>query len=74
VNQVLRSYSFFMQLAGIGNPIQNLQASPNGNDADFVVAIDSRAIEWILNQVAAELGASQSPGSAAAVTLTPGVK
>lgn len=74
VNQTLRSYSFFMQLAGIGNPIQNLQASPNGNDADFVVAVDSRAIEWLLNQLTLELGTSQAPGASTPVMLTPGVK
>jgi len=74
VNQTLRSYSFFMQLAGIGNPIQNLQAVPNGNDTDFVVAIEGRAVEWALNQVASELGSSQQSGSSAPVMLTPGVR
>lgn len=73
VNQLLRSYSFFMQLAGIGNPIQNLQAQPNGNDTDFVVAIDSRAIAWALNQIASQLGAPGSQTSAP-VMLSPGVR
>jgi hypothetical protein len=73
VNQMLRSYSFFMQLAGIGNPIENLQAQPNGNDTDFVVAIDSRAIEWVLNQLANQLGSSQPVGTSSPVMLSPGV-
>lgn len=72
VNQMLRSYSFFMQLAGIGNPIQNLQAAPNGNDTDFVVSIDSRAIEWVLNQLASQLGAPS--GSSSPIMLSPGVR
>jgi hypothetical protein len=74
VNQLLRSYSFLMQIAGIGNPIQNLQAQPNGNDTDFVVAVESRAVEWALNQVASQLGASQQPGSSSPVMLSPGVR
>jgi len=51
-NQMVQSYGFFMQLAGIGNPIQSLQTAPNGNDAQFVVAIEGRAVEWALNQIA----------------------
>jgi hypothetical protein len=75
VNQMLRSYSFLMTLFGIGNPIQNLQAQPNGNDTDFVVAIDGRAVEWLLNQAASELGVGKgSSGSSSPVMLTPGVR
>lgn len=75
VNQMLRSYSFLMTLFGIGNPIQNLQAVPNGNDAEFVVAIDSRAIDFALNMLGNELGISKGPGSgsSAPVMLSPGV-
>jgi hypothetical protein len=75
IRQTLQSYSFFMQLAGIGNPIQNLQAQPNGNDTDFVAGIDGRAVEWVLNQAAAELGAAQGSATASSpVMLTPGVR
>jgi hypothetical protein len=75
VNQMLHSYSFFMQLAGIGNPIQKMQAAPNGNDTDFVVSIESRAIEWALNQIASQLGASGQGGAGSApLMLTPGVR
>jgi hypothetical protein len=76
VNQMLRSYSFLMQLVGIGNPIQNLQAQPEGNDTQFVVSIDSRAIDWVLNQVANELGVARQSGSGTSspVMLTPGVR
>lgn len=56
----IRNYSFFLQLAGIGNPIQKLETVPNGNDAQFVLGVDSRTIEWLLNLLAAQLGAPTS--------------
>jgi hypothetical protein len=60
-NRTLQSYSFFMQLAGIGNPIQSLKTQPVGSDAEFVVAVQGRAVEWALNELANEVGASGQP-------------
>jgi hypothetical protein len=68
-NQTLRSYSFLMQLAGIGNPIQKLETAPKGNDTQFVMAIEQKALEWALNQVGNQLGVS---GSQARVPATVG--
>jgi hypothetical protein len=48
--QMIQSYSFFMQLAGIGNPLQSVQAQPNGKETQFVAAIDGKAIDWALGQ------------------------
>ncbi|HVU03643.1 MAG TPA: hypothetical protein VHE30_17915 [Polyangiaceae bacterium] len=56
MNQQLQSYSFFMRLAGIGNPIQRLDVLPQGNDAQFVVAVEQKAIEWLLTQAADRMG------------------
>jgi hypothetical protein len=67
-NQMLKQYSFFMTLAGIGNPIQQLQTQPNGNDTQFVVAVESRAVEWALGQLAAQMGSAPGPVQA---TTTP---
>jgi hypothetical protein len=59
-NQKLRTYSFFLQLAGIGNPIQKLQTSPSGNDTQFVVAVEQRALEWALTELANQMGVAAS--------------
>jgi len=56
LQQTIRSYSFFMSLAGIGNPIQRLEAVPSGNDAQFVLALEGTAVEWLLNQLADRFG------------------
>lgn len=58
INQTLRSYSFFMQLAGIGNPVHHLDVKSVGAAAEFVVAIQGSTIEWVLNQLANQLGAT----------------
>jgi len=55
-NHTLHNYSFVMQLAGIGNPIQSLQVQPSGNDAQFVVAVEQKAVEWLVNQLANQMG------------------
>lgn len=76
-NQMLHQYSFFMQLAGIGNPIQQLQTMPKGNDTQFVVAVDSRAVEWALGQLAIQLGSAPGPvqaTTAPAPGLQPGTR
>lgn len=70
LQRMLGSYSFFMQLAGIGNPIQRLQAQPVGNEAQFVVAVDGRTVEWAINQLADKVGVSRQPIQA---TTSPGV-
>jgi hypothetical protein len=59
-NQTLRSYSFLMQIAGIGNPIQKLETVPSGNDTKFVVAVEEKALEWLLTQAADRMGVSGS--------------
>jgi hypothetical protein len=59
----IKNYSFFLQLAGIGNPIQKLQTVANGNDAQFVLGLDSRTVEWLLNQLATQLGVQAAPTS-----------
>ena len=55
-NQTIQRYSFLMQLVGIGNPLQGLQAQPVGADSQFAVGVDQKAIEWVLNQVADRAG------------------
>jgi hypothetical protein len=55
-NQTIQRYSFLMQLVGIGNPLQGLQAQPSGTDAQFAVGVDQKAIEWLLNQLANQAG------------------
>jgi hypothetical protein len=59
-NQTLRSYSFLMQIAGIGNPIQKLETAPSGNDTKFVMAVEQKALEWILTQAADRMGVAGS--------------
>jgi hypothetical protein len=61
-NQTIQRYSFLMQLVGIGNPLQGLQAQAVGPDAQFAVGVDQKAIEWILNQVADRAGVQPSTG------------
>jgi hypothetical protein len=56
LQQTIQSYSFFMQLAGIGNPIHSLQATPVGSDAQFVLSLESKGVEWLINQLANQLG------------------
>ena len=56
----VKNYSFFLQLAGIGNPIQKLETVPNGNDTQFVLGVDSRTVDWLLNLLATQLGAPAS--------------
>lgn len=63
VHRTISSYSFFMSLAGISNPIQRLEVQPSENDAKFVVVVEGRSIEWALNQVADRFGVA--PVSAA---------
>src|SRR5262249_253741 len=60
-NATIKSYSLFLQLAGIGNPIQKLETVASGNDAQFVLGLESRTVEWLLNQLAIRLGASPTP-------------
>lgn len=57
----VRNYSFFLQLAGIGNPIQKLETVASGNDAQFVLGVDSRTVEWLLNQLGNQLGVQAAP-------------
>jgi hypothetical protein len=57
LQQTIQSYSFFMALAGIGNPIHSLQATPVGSDAQFVLSLESKGVEWLMNQLANQLGA-----------------
>ena len=63
-NATIKSYSLFLQLAGIGNPIQKLETVASGNDAQFVLGLESRTVEWLLNQLAIRLGAGQTPAPA----------
>ncbi|HVW28920.1 MAG TPA: hypothetical protein VHC69_26330 [Polyangiaceae bacterium] len=60
MSSTVQNYSFFLQLAGIGNPIQKLDTQPNGNDAQFVLGVDSRTVQWLLNLLAAQLGATSA--------------
>ncbi|MBM4362460.1 MAG: hypothetical protein FJ104_07245 [Deltaproteobacteria bacterium] len=53
----LRSYSFFLSLAGIDNPVQRLEAQPVGADARVVAALEGRAVEKLLVLAANHLGA-----------------
>jgi hypothetical protein len=62
-SSTIKNYSFFLQLAGIGNPIQKLQTVANGNDAQFVLGLDSKTVEWLLNQLATQLGVQAAPVS-----------
>jgi hypothetical protein len=59
MNATIKNYAFFLQLAGIGNPIQKLQTVTNGNDAQFALGLETRTVDWLLNQLAAQLGAAQ---------------
>jgi hypothetical protein len=68
LHQQLRSYSFFMSLAGIQNPIQKLEAQPQGSDAQFVAALEASGVEWLLARLAEQLG---SPGGTVPVSTTP---
>jgi hypothetical protein len=68
-NQTLHSYSFLMQLAGVGNPIQKLQTVPSGNDTQFVVAVEEKAVDWVVSQIADRLGAT---GGATPIQATVG--
>lgn len=63
LHRTISSYSFFMSLAGISNPIQRLEVQPSESDAKFVVVLEGRSIEWALNQVADRFGVA--PVSAA---------
>jgi hypothetical protein len=63
MSSTIRNYSFFLQLAGIGNPIQKLQTVASGNDAQFVLGLDSKTIDWLLNQLANSLGAQPASTS-----------
>jgi hypothetical protein len=71
-NATIKNYAFFLQLAGIGNPIQNLQTQTSGNDAKFVLGLESRTIEWLLNQLAARLGAGQPASTATPIIIQQG--
>jgi hypothetical protein len=68
-NQKLQAYSFFLQLAGIGNPIQKLQTTVAGNDTQFVMAVEQRAVEWVVGQLANQIG---MVGSSAPIPATVG--
>lgn len=52
LRQRIQQYSFFMTLAGIGNPIERLEVAPSGSDAQFVLALEARAVEWLLGMLA----------------------
>jgi hypothetical protein len=65
MKQMLASYSLFLQLAGIGNPVSRLEAVPNGSETQFVVALEARAVEWALGQVVERLGVGQQPAQPA---------
>jgi hypothetical protein len=56
IHQTLQSYSFFMSLAGIQNPIRDVQAQPVDADAQVAITVDPKAIDWLLNQLAGQLG------------------
>jgi hypothetical protein len=56
LHQTLRSYSFFMSLAGIQNPIRELQAQPVGSDTQVAITLERQAIEWLINELANRLG------------------
>lgn len=61
-NQTIQRYSFLMQLVGIGNPLQGLQAQATGSEAQFAVGVDQKAIEWLLNQLADRAGVQPATG------------
>jgi hypothetical protein len=63
-NQMLQNYSLFLQLAGIGNPLQGLKAQASGSDTQFVVGVDGKAINWALGQAANQLTAAMAGGGA----------
>jgi hypothetical protein len=69
MNATIKNYAFFLQLAGIGNPIQKLQTTTSGNDTQFVLGVESRTVEWLLNQLAARLGATQPASTAAPIII-----
>jgi hypothetical protein len=69
LHRTLQTYSFFMSLAGMGNPIQNLSATASGKDAQFVLALEAKAVEWLLNQLADRLGVQQNAQPAATSPL-----
>lgn len=56
INDTLQRYSLFMSLAGIQNPIRNLQAKPVGKESQFVVSLEGRAVEWLVKQLADYVG------------------
>jgi hypothetical protein len=63
-NQMVQSYGFALQFMGIGNPIQNLQTSPNGNDTQFAVGVEGKAVDWALAQAATMPLPALQPGTA----------
>jgi hypothetical protein len=67
----LQSYSFFMSLAGIKNPIRDLQVQPVDKDMQVAAQIEPQGIEWLLNQAANYLGVP--PQTIAASTGGPAV-
>lgn len=56
IHSMINSYSFFMSLAGIKNPLHRLEVVPSGADAQFVMVLEGRAVEWLLLQLADRMG------------------
>ena len=71
INQTLSSYGFLMQLAGMGTPVQKLDAAAVGNDAQFAISLQANAVSWGLNQLADRLGVAAN-GAQASPLLQPG--
>jgi hypothetical protein len=60
INQMVSSYGFLMSLAGIGNPIQKLDATAVGSDAQFALSLQANAVQWALGQLIDRLSATQT--------------
>lgn len=48
---LMHNYGWLMSAVGISQPIQKLEASAEGTDARFVVAVDAQAVGTLLDQV-----------------------
>lgn len=61
LQQSLKSMGWLMSLAGIQQPIKQLQAEAHGADAQFVVGLDGTAVGQLLDQAANALGVPSQP-------------
>ncbi len=55
----VRSMGFFTALLGLGNPIQKLEAVPEGKEAKFVASIDGVTVARLLDQFASSVATSR---------------